>query len=54
VSPNSIIWVGMDAHKNSIKVAALIPEQAARVVPYHWTTATRVVRRFSPWTRRTQ
>jgi len=46
VSPNSITWVGMDAHKNSIKVAALVPEQADAV---EWTedTTTEAVRRLA-------
>ena len=30
----SITWVGMDAHKNSIKVATLLPEQPESV---EWT-----------------
>ena len=30
MSPNSITWVGMDAHKNSIKVAAWLPGQGGR------------------------
>ena len=34
---NSITWVGMDAHKNSIKVAALLPEHAE---PVEWTEDT--------------
>jgi transposase len=37
VSPNSITWVGMDAHKDSIAVAALFPERPA---PVEWTEAT--------------
>jgi transposase len=37
VSPNGITWVGMDAHKNAIKVAALFPD---RVEPVEWTEAT--------------
>jgi transposase len=37
VSPNSITWVGMDAHKNSIKVAALVPGQDN---PIEWTEDT--------------
>ena len=39
MSSNGITWVGMDAHKNSIKVAALIPDQPAAV---EWTEATTV------------
>src|SRR6266850_8187359 len=34
VSPNAITWVGMDAHKNSIKVAALLPVPTD---PVEWT-----------------
>lgn len=37
MGPNSITWVGMDAHKNSIKVAAWIPGQAD---PVEWTEDT--------------
>ena len=39
MSPNSITWVGLDAHKNSIKVAALVPGQAE---PVEWTEVTTV------------
>lgn len=34
MSPHDTTWVGMDAHKNSIKVAALLPGQAE---PGKWT-----------------
>jgi len=37
VSPHDTTWVGMDAHKNSIKVAALLPGQAE---PVEWTEDT--------------
>lgn len=37
MSPNGITWVGMDAHKVSIKVAALFPDRAE---PVEWTEAT--------------
>jgi len=37
VSANGITWVGMDAHKNSIKVAALFPDRPDFV---EWTEAT--------------
>jgi len=45
VSPHDTTWVGMDAHKNSIKVAALLPGQAE---PVEWTedTTTEAVRRL--------
>ena len=45
MSPNGITWVGMDAHKNSIKVAALLPEQPESV---KWTedTTPEAVRRL--------
>jgi len=39
VSMDSITWVGMDAHKNSIQVAALVPGQAD---PVEWTEDTTV------------
>ena len=39
VATNSITWVGMDAHKNSIKVAALVPGQD---VPVEWSEVTTV------------
>lgn len=46
MSPNSITWVGMDAHKNSIKVAVFSPDQAE---PVEWTEDTTVeaVRRLA-------
>ena len=46
MSPNSITWVGMDAHKNSIKVAALCPEPAESV---EWTedTTPEAIRRLA-------
>jgi transposase len=39
VATNSITWVGMDAHKNSIKVAALVPGQDE---PVAWSEVTTV------------
>jgi len=39
VTTNSITWVGMDAHKNSIKVAAWVPGEAE---PVEWTEDTTV------------
>ncbi len=46
MSPNSITWVGMDAHKNSTKVAVFLPTQAE---PVEWTEDTTVeaVRRMA-------
>ncbi len=46
MSPNSITWVGMDAHKNWIKVAALLPGQAD---PVEWSevTTAEAVRRMA-------
>ncbi len=46
MSTNSITWVGMDAHKNSIKVAVLLPEQTD---PVEWTedTTSEAVRRLA-------
>ena len=46
VSAESITWVGMDAHKNSIKVAALVPGQAE---PVEWSedTTTEAVQRLA-------
>lgn len=46
MSPNSITWVGMDAHKNSIKVAAWLPEQPE---PVEWTedTTPEAIRRLA-------
>jgi len=46
VATDSITWVGMDAHKNSIKVAVLLPDQAD---PVEWTEDTTVeaVRRLA-------
>jgi transposase len=46
VSAEHITWVGMDAHKDSIKVAAFFPE---RPEPVEWTEATTVeaVRRLA-------
>lgn len=46
MSPNSITWVGMDAHKNSIKVAVLSPDQPD---PVEWTedTTPEAVRRMA-------
>ena len=46
MSPNSITWVGMDAHKNSIKVAVLPPDPAD---PVEWTedTTPEAVRRLA-------
>ena len=37
MSANGITWVGMDAHKNSIKIAALFP---GRPEPVEWTETT--------------
>ena len=37
--PNTITWVGLDAHKNSIAVAALFPD---RPEPVEWTETTTV------------
>lgn len=46
MSPNSITWVGMDAHKNSIKVAAWLPGQTD---PVEWTedTTAEAIRRLA-------
>lgn len=46
MSPNSITWVGMDAHKNSIKVAALVAEKEE---PIEWVedTTPEAVRRLA-------
>ena len=46
VSAEHITWVGMDAHKDSIKVAAFFPE---RHEPVEWTETTTVeaVRRLA-------
>src|SRR5262245_4190 len=46
VATNSITWVGMDAHKNSIKVAAWLPGQAE---PVEWTedTTAEAIRRMA-------
>jgi transposase len=46
VSANAITWVGMDAHKNSIKVALFVPEQEA---PVEWSedTTAEAVRRLA-------
>jgi transposase len=46
VNPNLITWVGMDAHKNSIQVAAWLPEQAA---PVEWRedTTPEAIRRLA-------
>jgi len=46
VSPNSITWVGMDARKNSIKVAALIPGQADPV-EFSGVTTVDAIRRLA-------
>lgn len=45
MSANAITWVGMDAHKNSIKVAAWLPGQSE---PVEWTedTTAEAVRRL--------
>ena len=37
MNANGITWVGMDAHKNSIAVAALFPERSE---PVEWTETT--------------
>lgn len=39
MATNTITWVGMDAHKNSIKVAALVPGQDE---PVEWSEVTTV------------
>ena len=46
MSPNGITWVGMDAHKNSIAVAALLPELPESV---EWTedTTPEAIRRLA-------
>lgn len=51
MSPNSITWVGMDAHKNSIKVAAWLPGQGEAV---EWTedTTPEAIRRLGRRLRR--
>lgn len=51
MSANSITWVGMDAHKNSIKVAAWLPGQAE---PVEWTedTTAEAIRRLGRRLRR--
>lgn len=46
MSPNDTTWVGMDAHKNSIKVAALLPGQA-EAVEWAEDTTTEAVRRLA-------
>lgn len=45
MATNTITWVGMDAHKNSIKVAAWLPEQPE---PVEWTedTTAEAIRRL--------
>ena len=51
MSANPITWVGMDAHKNSIKVAAWLPGQAD---PVEWTedTTAEAIRRLGRRLRR--
>jgi len=51
VATNSITWVGMDAHKNSIKVAAWVPGEAE---PVEWTedTTAEAIRRLARRLRR--
>ena len=51
MNANGITWVGMDAHKNSIKVAALFPDRPEVV---EWTEATtpEAVRRLARKLRR--
>ena len=46
MATNFITWVGMDAHKNSIKVAVLSPDQAE---PVEWTedTTSEAIRRLA-------
>ena len=46
MATNPITWVGMDAHKNSIKVAVLSPDQAE---PVEWTedTTSEAIRRLA-------
>lgn len=39
MSVNGITWVGMDAHKNSLAVAALFPDRSEAV---EWTEVTTV------------
>lgn len=51
MSPNGITWVGMDAHKNSIAVAALFPERA-EVVEWTETTTPEAIRRLARKLRR--
>ena len=40
-------WVGLDAHKNSIKVAALLPGQA-EAVEWSEDTTAEAIRRLAP------
>ena len=46
MSPNAITWVGLDAHKNSIKIAGFIPGQTE---PVEWSedTTPEAIRRLS-------
>ncbi len=46
MSANAITWVGMDAHKNSIKVAACLPG-AAELVEWTEDTTVEAVRRLA-------
>lgn len=45
MNPHSITWVGMDAHKNSVKVAALLPEQS-EVLEWTEDTTPEAIRRL--------
>ncbi|MFI4946477.1 MAG: IS110 family transposase [Burkholderiales bacterium] len=51
MSANAITWVGMDAHQNSIKVAALFPDRSE---PVEWseTTTAEAIRRMARKLRR--
>jgi len=51
VTPNSITWVGMDAHKNSIAVAALFPD-SSEAVEWTETTTPEAIRRLARKLRR--
>ena len=46
MSANGITWVGMDAHKNSIAVAALFPERR-EAVEWTETTTPEAIRRLA-------
>jgi transposase len=51
VNANGITWVGMDAHKNSIAVAALFPERS-EAVEWTETTTPEAIRRLARKLRR--